>query len=227
MTDRFLDRLSEYIDGELTPEESELVERHVVGCDECARAADDLRAVRDRAGALPGRVPVEDLWRGIEARIHDTGGASAISLEGRRGLRRRIALTVPQLAAAALTLASVSVAGAWWSFHGSGDAGAPPAAAGPATGAVLAADGSTMTSAERYAQAISELEAALFDPDTRLPPETAERVRRALTTIDRAIEDARRALRSAPGDPYLRQHVTDTMRRKAEFLRNAVRLSQS
>lgn len=231
MTDRFQSRLSEYVDGELTPEERELVERHLDDCDECAGIADDLHEVRARAAGLPERHPATDLWSGIEARLAGgDAGAGTTPLDARRGIRRRIALTVPQLAAAALTLASVSAAGAWLTLRGTAGSDAPAGegsgVAAPAPDAVLAADDVVRSGAERYAEAIAELEAALFDSDTPLPPETAERVRRALTTIDRALEDARRALRAAPGDPYLRQHVTETMRRKAEFLRNAVRLAQ-
>jgi len=229
MTDRFQTRLSEYVDGELAPNEHELVERHLDDCAECAGIADDLRAVRARAAGLPGRRPATDLWSGIEARIAAHDGARTTRLEPHHGMGRRIVLSVPQLAAAALALASLSAAGAWLTLRGTAE---PRGAAMEATGAaasdmVLAADDVVSSGAERYAVAISELEAALFDSDTPLSPETAERIRRALTTIDRALEDARQALEAAPGDPYLRQHVTDTMRRKAEFLRDAVRLAQS
>lgn len=227
MTDRFQGRLSEYADGDLTPEEHQLVGRHLDECEECAAVVDELRAVRARAGALPERRPAADLWSGIARRIGELDDATAVPVEPLRA-GHRIAMTVPQLAAAALTLASLSAAGAWMTLRGTDDAAIP----GPETpemavpGAALAADGA-VGGAERYATAISELETALFDSDRPLPPETAERIRRALTTIDRALEDARQALRAAPGDPYLRQHVTDTMRRKAEFLRDAVRLAQS
>lgn len=226
MTDRFTDRLSEYVDDELTLEERELVEGHVGRCAECAGLVRDLQAVRTRAAALPDRRTADDLWPGIEARIR---GARTTTLGGRGVLRRRIALTVPQLAAAGLTLASLSAAGAWMALGGSGtpETAVPAGPEASASEAILAADGGDAESADRYAAAITELEAALFEGDVELPPETAARVRRALTTIDRALEDARRALDRAPGDPYLRQHVTNTMRRKAEFLRNAVRLSQS
>jgi len=229
MTDRFQGKLSEYVDGDLTPEDHELVERHVGDCAECAEILDDLRAVLSRTAALPERRPAGDLWSGIRDRIDALDDPRATPIEPRRETGRRIALTVPQLAAAALTLASLSAAGAWVTLRGDAE-GAAPAPASPAAtapGAVLAADEVVRSGAERYADAIAELEAALFDADTPLPPETAARIRRALTTIDRALEDARQALRSAPGDPYLRQHVTDTMRRKAEFLRDAVRLAQS
>lgn len=227
MTDRFQSRLSEYADGDLLPDEHRLVGRHLDECAECSAILDELRAVRARAGALPERRPAGDLWGGIARRIGELDDAPAVPARPRRA-GRRIAMTVPQLAAAALTLASLSAAGAWMTLRGTEGAAAPGAETTDtaAPEAVLAADGA-VGGAQRYAEAIAELETALFDSDRPLPPETAERIRRALTTIDRALEDARQALRAAPGDPYLRQHVTDTMRRKAEFLRDAVRLAQS
>lgn len=224
MTDRFQSRLSEYLDGDLTADEGGLVEHHLEGCDECAAIVDDLRAVRARAATLSERRPADDLWRGIESRIR--AGSGKPRARAPRKVGRRIAMTVPQLAAAALTLASLSAAGAWLTLRGS-TAPATDASESTPSAAVLAADGVVRSGAERYADAIADLEAALFDSDTPLPPETETRIRRALTTIDRAIEDARQALRAAPGDPYLRQHVSETMRRKAEFLRNTVRLAQS
>jgi len=44
-------------------------------------------------------------------------------------------------------------------------------------------------------------------------------VRKNLAIIDRAIADARIALRNDPGNAYLNLHLADTMRRKVELLR--------
>ena len=67
----------------------------------------------------------------------------------------------------------------------------------------------------------------LFDSERPLPQQTVARIRRALVTIDRAIEDARAALREVPDDPYLQQHMTGTMQRKSEFLAQAAQLAAS
>jgi len=81
------------------------------------------------------------------------------------------------------------------------------------------------SSAEEYARLIAELERVLFDAERPLPPETVARIRRALVTIDRAIEDARAALLELPDDPYIQQHMENTMRHKSEFLAQAVQLA--
>ena len=97
----------------------------------------------------------------------------------------------------------------------------PPAARSTSTSTEAEA------TAEEYADLIAELERVLFDSERPLPPQTVARIRRALVTIDRAIEDARAALREVPDDPYLQQHMTGTMRRKSEFLAQAAQLAAS
>ena len=42
MTDKWNDRLSEYIDDELTPDERAQLEAHVASCAECAVTLDEL-----------------------------------------------------------------------------------------------------------------------------------------------------------------------------------------
>ena len=95
----------------------------------------------------------------------------------------------------------------------------------PAARQVSTADAAS--TAEDYADLIADLERALFDAERPLPPQTVARIRRALVTIDRAIEDARAALLEVPDDPYLRQHMTNTLRHKSEFLARAAQLAAS
>lgn len=232
MTDRFTDRLSEYIDGELAESDEALVRRHLEDCAECAGTLADLEAVRRRAADLVDRSPDRDLWEGIAERIAETGGARPVIATTTVERRfRRIALTVPQLAAAAVIVAAVSTTGAWMALDGRGSSVASidgdPAAPNGTELVSNQTDGSDTPLTDRYGSVISELEAALFDSGEPLPPETEAKLRRALLKIDRAIEDAVRALDELPGDPYLEDHVETTMRRKADFLRRAVRLSQS
>ena len=67
--------------------------------------------------------------------------------------------------------------------------------------------------------AIAELQAALVQNEKRLDSTTVRIVRKNLAIIDRAIVDARIALRNDPGNAYLNFHLADTMRRKVELLR--------
>jgi hypothetical protein len=230
--------LSEYLDGELSPDDMRRVEAHLVECEPCTHTLEELREVVARADRLNERTPPEDLWPGIAARIRsgaatELAGSSASNIEGASVIpwqRRRIAISIPQLAAAAVLLMAFAGGMTWWvgggSAAGSTLAGDP--SVGDATAAVSTADLATAPAAQRYATAIEDLERALFDPDGPLPAATAAKIRSSLRTIDRAIEDARRALEDAPADGYVRQHLTATMRRKIEYLRQTARLvSQS
>ena len=239
--DRFRDRLSEYIDGHLGVEEEVLIERHLERCEDCARTLAELEAVVDRAASLGPREPAEDLWPGIAVRI----GARAAGRAGmapdtsdaparRRPPARRIARFAPQLAAG-IALVWLSAALAWMAVArgdvegNPGTAGASPGLGAPSLLPPAVRSVSTREdggrSAEEYARLISELERVLFDSERPLPPETVARIRRALVTIDRAIEDARAALLELPDDPYIQQHMENTMRRKSEFLSQAVQLA--
>jgi hypothetical protein len=50
-------------------------------------------------------------------------------------------------------------------------------------------------------------------------------VRQSLAVIDKAIDQARRALAADPGNAYLNLHLASTMRRKVELLRRANELA--
>lgn len=239
--DRFRDRLSGYLDGSLGAEEEILIERHLDRCGDCARTLAELEAVAERAASLGPREPAEDLWPGIAARI----GAGTAGLAGaapdiseapvrRRTPARRIARFAPQLAAG-VALVWLSAALVWMAVArdddggNPGDAGASPGLGAPSLLPPSVRSVSTLeeggSSAEEYARLIAELERVLFDSERPLPPATVARIRRALVTIDRAIEDARAALLELPDDPYIQQHMENTMRRKSEFLAQAVQLA--
>ena len=149
----------------------------------------------------------------------------------RRPAARGIARFAPQLAAA-VALASLSAALVWMvGARGRTPDGGTTSIGRPSLLPPAARSTSTSTdgegTAEEYADLIAELERVLFDSERPLPPQTVARIRRALVTLDRAIEDARAALREVPDDPYLQQHMTGTMQRKSEFLAQAAQLAAS
>lgn len=234
MTDRFTNRLSEYIDGDLSPEDARRMEDHLRDCEICTRTLEQLRGVVARASQVTDRQVPDDVWPGIPARIQAITPASSATETGTviPWRRRRIALSIPQLAAAAILLVALAGGTAWLAEPGAlHDAsltraeGEPGAGTGaPGALAVAATDPGAASTAVRYAIAIDELERALFDLGTPLPPSTQTKIRNSLRTIDRAIDDARRALEEVPTDGYLRQHLTATMRLKVEFLRRTTRL---
>src|SRR2546423_14692201 len=62
MNDRWTDRLSEYLDGELGAADVAALEAHLPACADCRAALGELRRVVARAQALEDRPPATDLW---------------------------------------------------------------------------------------------------------------------------------------------------------------------
>src|SRR5688572_33291452 len=103
MHDEWVDRLSEYVDGELSVRDQAAIEEHMVTCDVCRVTLGELRAVIDAARSVDNPPPARDLWPAIAAAI-DVPPAGADARRFRRRGHRRISFTVPQLAAAAIVL---------------------------------------------------------------------------------------------------------------------------
>lgn len=109
MTDKWTDRLSEYLDGELTPAETAALEAHLPDCAECTRTLEQLRAVVFRATQVVDRPPENDLWQGIAARIAQPADVSTVEILP-QPRHRRVSFSIPQLAAASITLILLSSA---------------------------------------------------------------------------------------------------------------------
>jgi len=208
MNDQWMNRLSEYIDGELDSSERAALEAHLATCGQCYAALGELRQVVARAKSLTDAEPETDLWPNIRARL--TQGS-----EPRRHApgSRRFSFTVPQLLAASIALVLLSGGSAWLALRqGPTDTTEPIAVTRPAGTRVASWTGSTDI-------AVGELEAALTQNEKRLDSTTVRIVRKNLAIINRAIAEARIALRNDPGNAYLNLHLADTMRRKVELLR--------
>jgi tetratricopeptide (TPR) repeat protein len=217
MTDIWIDRLSEYLDDELTPVERAALEAHLASCRECTATLDELRAVVARAGALTPRPPADDLWPGIEPRLQ-RGSIAAFPQRP----ARRFSFTVPQLVAAGLALMVMSGGGVWVLQHGGRATTLPPVAASntaPEPGVVL-----TSLSDPRYDEAIADLEQALEAGRAQLDPGTVKILEANLGAIDKAIDESRRALASDPANVYLNNHLADARQRKLALLRRATAL---
>ncbi|MGH7477765.1 MAG: anti-sigma factor family protein [Longimicrobiales bacterium] len=222
--DRYSDRLSDYLDGELGSAAHVEVESHLEECAECAALLRDLDTIRARAGALPQRPPERDLWPAIAARL-GTRGLLRFQPRAEQN-RRRVSLTVPQLAAAGvvLTLLSGAAVREWLVRTADTPDGvattAPAAPAQTATGAELV---SLVAPAEPAVEpletAAAELEAALLAERSALDPHTVEVLESNLRLIDDAIAEIRAALENDPADLYLNRALANAMRRKLDVLR--------
>jgi hypothetical protein len=225
MTDQWMDRLSEYLDGDLASGERTALEAHLAVCAACRAALDDLRHVVTRAHALVDQPVGRDLWPGIAARIGATA-PPVIDLASRRP-RRRISLSLPQLAAAAVFLIAATVGGTSLALRP-----APAAVSTQPGEGALASPAMRVTPAGlpdkaqvSYDAAVNDLERALAAGRTRLAPKTVLVLEKNLARIDAAITEARAALTADPANVYLNAHLANTMQQKLELLRQAARLA--
>ena len=212
MNDQWMNRLSDYLDGELDSSERAALEAHLATCGQCYAALGELRQVVARAKSLQDTLPATDLWTGIRAQI--VPARAAVTAHPRiRPSARRFSFTVPQLLAASIALVLLSGGSAWLAVRqGPTNTPEPIAVTRPAGTRVASWAGSTDI-------AVGELEAALTQNEKRLDSTTVRIVRKNLAIINRAIAEARIALRNDPGNAYLNLHLADTMRRKVELLR--------
>lgn len=222
MHTEWTERLSDYLDEELSAEERRDVETHLARCSDCAAVLEDLRRVVARAKALEPRPPQTDLWPGVVQRID-------------RPALRRFSFTLPQALAASLAIALLSGAVVWQVVDRSARASrsnntataAAPSVEREPSGERRPADVATVSYADaQYDAAVADLEKALKEGRGRLDSSTVATVEHNLQLIDQAIEQARQALDADPANSYLSGHLVEARRRKLDLLRRAAALTE-
>ncbi|MGH9372815.1 MAG: zf-HC2 domain-containing protein [Vicinamibacterales bacterium] len=201
------DRLSDYLDDELDPDERVALESHLLDCGPCRSDLDALRGVIARAATLADVAPETartDLWPGILERI---GGRTASTARE----SRRFAFTVPQLIAASLALMLLSGGMVWLARLGG------PRTDFPTTVAVTPAN----FTGDTYDEAIADLQQTLDAGRAKLDAQTVRVLEANLNTIDQAIGQCREALAADPANVYLNTYLAEARGRKLEMLRRA------
>jgi len=212
------DRLSDYLDDEMSVSDRRTLERHLEGCAGCRHELAELRAVASRARTLPDTLPDRDLWPGVAAAI---GAASA-----RRGRvlalqpRRRFSFTLPQLVAASLALMALSGGMVWLARLGGDRTDFPPLAA-EAPAATMPAAVPVSLADTYYDEAIADLLQTLEAERAKLDPRTVQVLEENLAAIDRAISECREALSSDPANRYVAERLAAAQKRKLALLRRA------
>ena len=227
MADVWTDRLSDYIDGELSEADKEMLERHLAGCEECRKTVSTLRAVAARAAELRDRTPDADLWAGISSRIKETAtdDVDAVDIRQRAKSRRQFSFSVPQLLAAGIALMFVSAGSVWLALSDVQQPEPASVAEAPTSG-----DSEVLLASfddPGYDAAVAELERLLEAGRDRLDSETVAVLQQSIATIDQAIAEARAALETDPTNFYLSEHLSATMNQKVRLLTQAVRLATS
>ena len=232
MSDKWMDRLSDYLDGEMLPDERALLEEHLAEDAECAAALESLRRVAKRAAALDDRQPaeVQRMWAEISERI----GATPPKLDEDASVAgtivpwrsRRLSISVPQLMAAGITLLLLAGGGSVL-MRGADAAVAGGGIAPNGEGAAEVAASFASVSVTRFDRAVADLAQVLEREREFLNPETVRIVEENLAIIDGAIERSRQALMQDPESDYLRRHLEQTMRQKLALLRRITSISSA
>jgi len=217
MSDRWMDRLSEYLDGDLPASDRAALEAHLETCSDCSALLDDLRRVVDRARGVKEYLPKRDLWPGIASRIGATPAASP-------RIGRRWSFSMPQLAAAAIFLMTLSGGTVWLLQSGAFTPATGPIATAPTPAVAPAAINARSRASQSYSAAIADLERVLAGGRGQLDTTTVRVIEQNLAAIDRAIAQAQQALLADPANLYLNTHLAETMRRKLDLLRQAATL---
>ncbi len=224
MTDKWTDKLSDYLDDEMSPAERALLEERLAEDQELAETLEGLRRVKIHAQAVDDQVPphAQSMWDGIAQRI----GATRSAPRDRRPRvgtitswrSRRVPISVPQLIAASVALMVLSGGGAVMiqRMGADPDVSPLPFEAGVASGAAFVSIGAT-----RYDQAVADLIRVFEEQRQFLDQRTIDVLEENLAIIDRAIERSLEALRTAPQSDYLRSHLEQTMRQKMTLLQHA------
>lgn len=216
------ERMHDLADGLVPDAEREPLEAHLRACASCRDEVAKLRELVGALGALPGDAAVPaGLWAGIEARMEGTtpgaaSGATVLPFPGATDARRRVSLTLPQLAAAAVVVAVVSAGVMWGALSGRGAASTQAAADGnPGSTARMVASGGG------YGEALAQLEALVEQGRASLAPETLATLDRSLATVDSAIAEVQQALRNDPNSELLARLLANHQGAKLRVLRHA------
>ena len=235
MSDEWMDRLSDYLDGEMSPAERALLEGHLAEDAECTAVLESLRRVKMRAASLDDKHPAhaQQMWRGIAQRIGATPpqGEKDPAVAGviRPWRTRRFSVSVPQLVAAGIAMMLLSGGGSLV-FRGAAERSAA-LRGGMADQAAVVPEvmqaGFGSVAITRLDEAVADLVQVLEEEREFLNPETVRIIEENLAIIDRAIERSRQALMQDPESDYLRGHLEQTMRQKLTLLRRVTTISRA
>ena len=242
MNTHWTERLSEYLDGELSASDTAACEAHLAQCAACRTVLDALNTVIATAKADADQMPATDLWPGVLSRIasaHPAAGEAVASGDGRRASANVVSLsaardratarsftfTLPQLALAASLLIAVSAGVAYVAAGRSVSQPAVQEDPIQAQAETLLPPSENVQRANfadaQFDQAVADLEQILVDMRDELDPRTIVVIERNLSAIDQAIREARAALDADPANTFLNSHLADARRKKLELLRRA------
>jgi hypothetical protein len=233
-TTNWIDRLSEYLDGTLTPEESSACEAWLASSAEGQELLQELRRVVAKAKTLPEVAVPDAVWAGISSAIgpQTLGRSKDVTSITERPTSvvspRRWQFSPFQLAAAAAVLLAVGL-GLGLKFRpGAGIpvANNPRGGTGVTTGVRVTPVIAGHASAS-YDKAVAELQIILDENRSTMDTATVRVLESSLARINTALDEAQKALASDPHNSYLNDHLGRIKRKKLDLLRQGASLVQA
>jgi tetratricopeptide (TPR) repeat protein len=228
MNTDWTNRLSEYLDGALTPAEQAACEAWLASNAEGRELLADLRGVVAKAKTLPD-VPVPDqVWGEIASAI-GSAPRGVIPIE----TPRRLAVSPPrrpykswQLATAAVLLLGIGTVIGLQMREVAPLGGT--ASVTPGQGGVINVNQPITPRADAtYDRAIQDLQSLLQENRDQLDTATVRVLEGSLARIDAALADAEQALANDRQNAYLNDHVSRIKRQKLDVLRRGASLVQA
>jgi anti-sigma-K factor RskA len=215
------ERLSAFVDGDLSATEMAAVRAHAATCPHCTAAIADLRALVANTRVLGAPEPPPTLWSSIEGALDDQGRFGWLSIANWRPFG------VGALAGAAVVALLVFVLPA---LHRTG---APPAAEVVATSNAASAEAAYdpllheaeaefAEAAAAYERSIAKLRALLAREEARWSPQERTRMAERLARLDETIARSRELAHRTPGDSAGNEQLFAAYQQKIAFLAAAV-----
>jgi anti-sigma factor RsiW len=212
------ERLSAFLDGDLSTEDMAATAAHLEACAGCRRVLLDLQGLVAAAPAYAGRAPERDLWPQIAEAIDRR---RQVSLPSRRAARTR-RFSLPQLIAASVAFAVLGGGAAWLALRPGNPAPAGALATAPVAGEMTVTPAARAARADSaYDLAVADLQQVLAEGRGRLDTATVRVIEDNLAVIDRALAEARAAIERDPANAFLKNAMAANMRRKLDLLRRA------
>jgi len=223
------ERVSEWLDGDISEREAAAVRAHVAACPTCADLVNELRGQGDSLRELGRPEPPPTLWAAIEG-VMDAEDARAE--RGRWSWPSWLAGALGGAVTAAIAVwlvvggrtATVGLAGGAAVGGGEGALGAQTAGA-TGTGSdplLVEAERELERAAASYAKAAGRLRAILDREQARWDPARRARVAERLARLDDAIVHSRGVAERDPGDGASAEMLFSAYRRQIDFLAEVV-----
>ena len=216
------ERLSAFVDGELSAVEAAAVRTHAAGCTNCTAAIEELRALVTQARALDVPEPPPTLWPSIEGELERRERFAWLKISpwrtfGFGALAGAVAVAVVLVALPAVYK------------QRNGPPASPPGAELVVASSAAAADPllheaetEFAEAAAAYERSIEKLRGLLAREEARWSPHERSRMAERIDRLDEAIARSRELARRTPGDSAGNEQLFAAYQQKIAFLAAAV-----